>query len=102
MVKDTIQAVKAAENDAAKLLKDTAKQQEQLIEEAKQSVVSQKKEMEALLSQEREKVLLEAQKHNEVLMEKTVQETMSEISLLHKQANEKQEEVNQLILNELI
>ncbi len=102
MVKDTIQAVKTAENDAIKLARETAQKREQIVSEARQSVVTQKKETDSVLMEEREKALLEAANHNEMIMKEAVEDTMKEVSLLQAQAKEKQEEALQLILAELI
>ncbi len=102
MVKDTIQAVKTAENDAAKLAKETSQKQEKMVSEARQKVVSEQKDLETILLEEREKALSKAMKHNEEIMDQAVAEAMKEVSLLQAQANEKQEEAFQLILDELI
>ncbi len=102
MVKDTIKAVKTAENDAAKLTRETAHQKEQMISDAKQNMVSQKNEMEVVLLKAREEALNQATEHNKTVMEQAVAETMKTVTKLKIQAEEKQEEALQIILKELI
>lgn len=102
MVKDTIKAVKAAENSAAKLAKETSEKQERMLRDAKQKVVSQKEEMESELLEMREKALKDATRQNEGLMEQAVAQAKEEALVLRKQAALKQTEAFQLILTELV
>lgn len=102
MVKDTIKAVKAAENSAAKLAKETSEKQERMLRDAKQKVVSQKEEMESELLEMREKALKDTARQNEGLMEQAVAKAKEEALLLRKQAALKQTEAFQLILTELV
>lgn len=102
MVKDTIQAVKEAEKKAAILAKETVAKQEALLEEARQKAVSQKKDMEAKLLEERNIALEKANRQNEEVMANTMKLTEQEVTALQNKAKEKQKEVFQLILQELI
>ena len=102
VVKDTIQAVKQAETDATKLAKETAKKQEQMMEEAKQQVVILEKELQEKVIEEREKALKAVVIQNEVLLEKAKEQALEEVKLLKEQAACKRAEVYQIMIKELV
>lgn len=102
MVKDTIQTVKEAEKKAAKLAKETVGKQEALLEEARQTIVSQKKDMETKLLEERNIALKKANRQNEEVMVNTMKQTEEEVTILQNKAKQKQKEVFRMILQELV
>lgn len=102
MVKDTIRAVKQAENEATKLAKETAGKREQMIEEAKRQVAFQDKELLEKLLVEREKALKDATQQNEALLKEAKEQALEEINLLKEQAAKKKVEVYQLLIHELV
>ena len=102
MVKDTIKAVKLAEQNATKLAKETLEKQEQMLTEAKQKVRIEQQLMESDLLILREKKLEEVTKKNEDLMAQAMASAREEVSLLQKNAEAKEAEVFHLILTELL
>ncbi len=102
MVKDTINAVKAAEQNATKLAKKTLEKQEQMLSEAKQKVISLQEFLESDLLVLREKRLEEVTKKNEELMAQAIACARDESLILQKNAEAKEAEVFHLILTELL
>lgn len=102
MVKDTIQAIKQAENEAIKLSKETARKREQMIEEAKQQVAIQERDLQEKILVEREQALNYVTQQNETLLVKAEEQALEEVKLLKEQAAKKKAETYQLIIHELV
>lgn len=102
MVKETIQAVRKAEAEAAKSEKDATVEADEMICRAQNDVKNQLKALEEQYRQKRREVLGQTQLECEELMERTRKDTLAQIDAMYCLADQKREDAISAVISELI
>ena len=102
MAENTVQAVRQAELQAAKLLKDTENKKLELLEQTKREI-NEKKDSNRLQEKKRtEDALIAVQAENDALMKSTIETAEQEIITLRKETDMRKEDAMKAMIAELI
>lgn len=99
MVKDTIQVVKEAEDEAICLGKQTEEKQREILDQARRDAASLVQKQNEEQSDYRKRVEQDAKEKNEQVMKAAEEEATKEIAVLRERIKKKKAEAIQLILD---